>query len=81
LIADKSGNGLAMRQLDSADCLDNGQPYERLTWTEKGDALAAVKGKEDVARTKPQPGRVTPESRAPQKVVFDPPADKTFRPA
>jgi dipeptidyl aminopeptidase/acylaminoacyl peptidase len=47
---DKSGNGLDLRNMETGVVtpLDSGRAsYERITWTEKGDGLAALKGTED----------------------------------
>ena len=50
--ADKIGNGVQLRNMltGNVSVLDHDAAnYERLAWTEKGDALIALKGKEDRA--------------------------------
>ena len=81
---DKSGNGLELRNMDTGVLtpLDSGKAsYERLTWTEKGDGLAALKGTED-KRYKDKVYAVVAfsgfASASPQKVSYDPATDKTF---
>jgi acetyl esterase/lipase len=82
--ADKLGNGLVLHDMQTGvvSPLDTGKAsYERLAWTEKGDALAVLKGTEDkkykdkvyalVAFTKFSQAK-------PEKIVYDPAADKTF---
>ena len=47
---DKAGNGLIVRNMEtsaSATVDSDKATFERPTWTEKGDALAAVKGVDD----------------------------------
>ncbi len=49
---DKAGNGVQLRDLTkgTVTALDHGEAvYERLTWTEKGDGLAVLKGTDDKA--------------------------------
>ncbi len=81
---DKSGNGIMVRQLDTGvvRSLDTDKAsYERLTWTDAGDALAAVKGKEDKAyqdKLFTLVGVTFGPAGVPQKVVFDPTSDKSF---
>ena len=82
--ADKLGNGLVLHDMQTGviSPLDTGKAtYERLAWTEKGDGLAVLKGTEDkkykdkvyavVAFTKFSQAK-------PEKIVYDPAADKTF---
>jgi len=82
--ADKSGNGVAVRELESGvvRSLDTDKAnYERLSWTEKGDALAVLKGKEDKAyqdKLYSLVGVTFSGSGTPQTVVFDPTTDKGF---
>ncbi|MEO6214078.1 MAG: prolyl oligopeptidase family serine peptidase [Vicinamibacterales bacterium] len=48
--ADRIGNGVQLRNMSTGtvSVLDSdGANYERLTWTEKGDGLTVLKGKED----------------------------------
>jgi len=47
---DKAGNGIQLRDMETGVVmvLDSDKAsYERLTWTEKGDGLAVLKGTED----------------------------------
>jgi dipeptidyl aminopeptidase/acylaminoacyl peptidase len=81
---DKLGNGVILHDMQSGAVspLDTGKAsYERLAWTEKGDALAVLKGTED-KRYKDKVYAVvgfTKFSQAkPEKVVYDPAGDKTF---
>ena len=82
--ADKSGNGVAVRHLETGviRALDTDKAsYERLAWTEKGDALAAVKGREDKAyqdKLYSLVGVTFSGTGEPRKVIFDPSADKSF---
>jgi len=88
----QTGNGIEIRNMATGvvSSLDNDKAnYKSLTWNEKGDALACLKGKEDkayedklyslvgftgfAAGPQPNPG-------GPQKVVYDPKDDKTFPP-
>src|SRR4051794_23677874 len=79
--ADKAGNGLQIRNMatgvvtpaDSAAA-----SYERLTWSEKGDALAVLRGTDSRGfRDKfyAVVGVTGVDSAAPKTVVFDPAAD------
>lgn len=81
---DKVGNGVQLRDLSAGtvSVLDSGAAaYERLNWTEKGDALAVLKGTEDKALKDKVytvlgfsgfgPGTVS-------KVAYAPSADKGF---
>jgi dienelactone hydrolase len=81
----QSGNGLQLREMASGvvTSLDNDKAtYKSLSWSEKGDALAALKGKEDKAYEDKlfsvvgYAGFQGP--RGPQKVVYDPAGDKSF---
>ena len=79
--ADKAGNGLQIRNmmtgvvtpLDSASA-----SYERISWSDKGDALAVLRGTDSRGfRDKfyAVVGVTDVETNAPKKVVFDPAAD------
>jgi dienelactone hydrolase len=79
--ADKAGNGLQVRNMstgvvspiDSADA-----SYERISWSDKGDALAVLRGSDSRGfRDKfyAVVGVSDVEAAAPKKVVFDPAAD------
>ncbi|HVL68311.1 MAG TPA: prolyl oligopeptidase family serine peptidase [Vicinamibacterales bacterium] len=82
--ADKIGNGVQLRNMTTGivSSLDSDTArYERLTWTEKGDALTVLRGKEDRAYTDllySVVGFTGVGSGEPKKVVFDPSADKAF---
>ncbi len=81
---DKAGNGIQAMNMESGAIvpLDSAKAvYKGLTWTEKGDALATVRGVDDkawedklytlVAFRNFSAGR-------PDKIVFDPSTDKSF---
>jgi dipeptidyl aminopeptidase/acylaminoacyl peptidase len=81
---DKAGNGLELRNnvtgtvetLDSATAV-----YKSLTWTEKGDALAALRGEDDKGFEDKLYSVVAFRdlgAQAPVKVTFDPKSDKSF---
>jgi dipeptidyl aminopeptidase/acylaminoacyl peptidase len=85
-----AGNGIELRNMTTGILLslDNDKAnYKSLTWTEKGDGLACLKGKEDKAYEDKLYSVVgftgfvsgipnTPP--APQKVIYDPREDNTF---
>jgi dipeptidyl aminopeptidase/acylaminoacyl peptidase len=81
---DKAGNGLQLRDMQTGvvSVLDSGPAnYERLSWTEKGDGLAVLKGTDDRAlRDKRYVvlGFTSFGSAMPSKVTFDPANDATF---
>ena len=81
--ADKAGNGLQIRNMTTGAVtpLDSGNAsYERITWTEKGDALAVLKGADNpLLRDKfySVVGVTDVEGASPKKVVFDPSRDST----
>jgi dipeptidyl aminopeptidase/acylaminoacyl peptidase len=78
---DKAGNGLQVRDMTSGVVMpiDNGNAsYERITWSDKGDGLAVLKGTDDRAyRDKLYAvlGVTDIASAAPKKVIFDPAQD------
>ena len=78
---EKAGNGLQVRDMTTGAvaALDSGNAsYERISWTEKGDALAVLKGTDHRAfRDKfyAVVGVTDVGSAAPKKIVFDPAAD------
>ena len=83
--ADQAGNGLQLRDMTSGAVrvLDSGKAwYERPTWTEKGDGLAVLKGREDKAYRDRLHSVVGftgfSATAAPKKVTFDPSSDKSF---
>ena len=82
--ADELGNAVVLRNMETGTVqpLDSGQAsYQRLSWTEKGDGLAVLKGTED-KRYKDKVYAVVAFTNfgqaKPEKVVYDPAADKTF---
>lgn len=82
--ADKLGNGVVLHNMETGALLplDSGKAsYERLSWTEKGDGLAVLKGTED-KRYKDKVYAVVAFTKfgqpKPEKVVYDPATDKTF---
>jgi len=78
------GNGIGLRNLASGVvlALDNDKAvYKGLTWTEKGDGLAALKGKEDKNfedKLYSVIGFTNFLAKAPQKFVYEPKEDKSF---
>jgi len=81
---EKTGNGIQMRNMKTGVILplDSGQAvYKQLTWTEKGDGLAALKGKDDENyedKLYALVGFYGFSAKAPEKVVYDPKEDKDF---
>ncbi len=81
---DKIGNGVQLRNMmtGTVNSLDtDAANYERLSWTEKGDGLTVLKGKEDRAYTDKMyaiVGFTGFGGGDPKKTVFDPAKDKTF---
>ncbi|CAN5706727.1 prolyl oligopeptidase family serine peptidase [soil metagenome] len=82
--ADRIGNGVQLRNMSSGivSVLDSDSAnYERLTWTEKGDGLTVLRGKEDRAYTDKMyavVGFTGFGSGEPKKVIFDPAKDSAF---
>ncbi len=82
--ADKVGNGVQVRDLSNGTVtvLDSGEAvYERLNWTEKGDALAVLKGTEDKAlkdKVYTVLGFTGFGDGAPKKVAYAPASDTSF---
>jgi len=81
---DKLGNGIVLHEMETGviSPLDTGKAsYERLSWTEKGDGLAVLKGTED-KRYKDKVYAVVAFTKftqpKPEKTVYDPATDKTF---
>jgi dipeptidyl aminopeptidase/acylaminoacyl peptidase len=87
----QTGNGVELRDMATGviSSLDNGKAaYKSLTWTEKGEALACLKGKEEKGFEDkfnsvigftgfvPAPGQPAPSG--PQKFAYDPKDDKSF---
>jgi dienelactone hydrolase len=80
---DRIGNGIQLRDMAKGTIavLDHGDAvYERLTWTEKGDGLAALKGTDDKALREKRYAVLgfTGLTAEPKKTVYDPSKDKTF---
>ncbi len=81
---DRIGNGVQLRDMSrgTVGVLDNASAsYERLSWTEKGDALAVLKGVDDrTLRDKLYSviGFTGFGAGTPQKVTYDPGGDKSF---
>jgi dipeptidyl aminopeptidase/acylaminoacyl peptidase len=81
---DKVGNGLQLRDMRSGavSVLDSGAAtYERLGWTEKGDALAVLKGSDDRSlRDKRYAvlGFTDVAGGSPRKTIYDPATEPAF---
>ncbi|OFW24395.1 MAG: peptidase S9 prolyl oligopeptidase [Acidobacteria bacterium RIFCSPLOWO2_12_FULL_66_21] len=81
---DKVGNGIQIHDLATraVTVLDNGAAsYERMSWTEKGDALSVLKGTDDKAlkdKVYAVVGFTGFGAAAPKKTVYTPSADKSF---
>lgn len=82
--ADQAGNGLQLRDMSSGTItsLDTDKAfYERMAWTQEGDAVAMLKGTDDRAyreRLFSVVGFTGFGSGAPKKVAYDPKQDKAF---
>jgi dipeptidyl aminopeptidase/acylaminoacyl peptidase len=82
--ADQAGNGIQIRDMSagSVTSLDTDKAfYERLAWTREGDALVALKGKDDKQwreRLFSVVGFTGFGSGASKRVAYDPSEDKTF---
>ncbi|MEN6560386.1 MAG: prolyl oligopeptidase family serine peptidase [Acidobacteriota bacterium] len=81
----QAANGVQMRDMASGTVvsLDNDKAsYKSLAWSEKGEALALLKGKEDKSYEDKLWSVIGfsgfQAGRAPRKVVYDPAADKSF---
>ena len=81
----QAGNGIQLRDMATGAVvsLDNDKAaYKFLSWTEKGEAFAALKGKEDKAYEDKLWSVVAysgfQEAKGPHKVVYDPAGDKSF---
>ena len=81
---DKIGNGVQLRNMmtGTVTSLDTDTAnYERLSWTDKGEGLTVLKGKEDRAYTDKLysvVGFTGFNSGEPKKTVYDPSKDKSF---
>jgi dipeptidyl aminopeptidase/acylaminoacyl peptidase len=82
--ADQAGNGIQIRDMSSGTVtpLETDKAfYERLSWTPDGDALAALKGRDDRAwrdRLYAVIGFSGFSSGAPKKAFYDPAKDASF---
>ncbi len=81
----QAGNGLQLRDMASGavSSLDNDKAsYKSLAWTEKGEALTVLKGKEDKAFEDKLWSVLAVDGfrdpKGPRKIVYDPAADKSF---
>jgi dipeptidyl aminopeptidase/acylaminoacyl peptidase len=81
---DQAGNGVQLRNMKTAALLplDAGKAvYQGLTWTEKGDGLAVLKGVEDAGyedKLFSVLGFTKFTDGTPEKTVFDPRGDSSF---
>jgi dipeptidyl aminopeptidase/acylaminoacyl peptidase len=82
---DKVGNGIQLRNMATGAVtpLDSAKAsYTRLTWTEKGDGLAVLRGAEDKNYNEQVYALVAFKnfmaSTPPVKVIYDPAKDKSF---
>ena len=82
---DKAGNGIQFRDMETGvvSVLDSDKAvYERLTWTEKGDGLAVLKGTEDKRYADKVYAAVGfngfGAASVPERAIYDPASDKTF---
>ena len=82
---DKAGNGVVLRNMSTGalQSLDSAVAvYKGLTWTDKGDALAALRGVEDKGFEEKLYSVVAFKGfnagAAPAKSIYDPKADKSF---
>jgi len=80
---DKAGNGIQAMNLETGAILpldSSKASYKGLTWTEKGDGLATLRGIEDKAWEDKLYTLVAFKNftAKPEKVVFDPSKDKSF---
>ena len=79
-----SGNGIQLRNMQTGVVLsleNDKTVYQRLNWTEKGEALAVLKGKEDENyedKLFSVVGFTNFIKGSPQKIVYDPVKDKNF---
>jgi dipeptidyl aminopeptidase/acylaminoacyl peptidase len=83
--ADKAGNGVLLRNMSTGAILPldtAAAVYKGLTWTEKGDGLATLRGMDDKAYEDKLYSVVAfknfSASAPPTKLVYDPKTDKSF---
>lgn len=81
----QAGNGLQLRDMGSGRAVpleSDKATYKSLAWSEKGEALAVLKGREDKGFEDKLWSLVAfsgfGASKGPQKLAYDPAADKTF---
>jgi len=80
----KSGNGIQLRNMHSGIIIpieNDKADYKKLTWTEKGDGLTVLKGKEDEGfenKLFSVIGFYNFSSSGPQKISYVPEKDKSF---
>jgi dipeptidyl aminopeptidase/acylaminoacyl peptidase len=81
----QAGNGLELRDMRTGALVPlegDKASYKSLAWSEKGEALAVLKGKEDKAFEDKLWSVVAfsgfQEARGPRKIVYDPAGDKAF---
>jgi len=80
---DKVGNGLEIRDMTTGvmSSLDSGNAsYERITWSEKGDGVAVLKGVDDRAyrdKLYSVVGVTGVATASPHKITFDPATDSS----
>lgn len=79
------GNGIQLRDMATGTVVpldSNKAVYKSLTWSEKGEALAVLKGKEDTAYEDKLWSLVAfsgfQDPKGPVKTVYDPAGDKAF---
>jgi dipeptidyl aminopeptidase/acylaminoacyl peptidase len=81
---EKSGNGIQLRNMTTGVVLSldsDKAVYKSLNWTEKGDGLAVLKGKEDKSfedKLYSVVGFIDFSSSVPQKFLYEPREDKNF---
>jgi dienelactone hydrolase len=81
----QAGNGLQLRDMatGAVSSLDNDKAsYKSLAWTEKGEALAVLKGKEDKAYEDKLWSVLAfagfKDAKGPRKIFYDPASDRSF---
>jgi hypothetical protein len=81
---EKSGNGVQLRNMETGAVLpleNDKANYKSLNWTEEGDGLAVLKGKEDKGfedKLYSLIGFTNFASSLPQKFIYEPKEDKSF---
>ncbi len=78
---DKAGNGIQAMNMESGMIrpLDSSKAsYKSISWTEKGDGLATLRGVEDKAWEDKLYTLVAWRMSSPEKIVFDPSKDSSF---